>query len=391
MKKCTAVICECNPLHLGHEYIFANAKKDSECVIAVMSGNFVQRAENALFDKYARAEALCRCGADLVVELPFPWSAASAEYFASAGVALAGALGASRLVFGASQKDGLRFMQIAEYLEQSCEPLKCSYRTEVSLGAAQVREDYLTKKFGDSVREFLRCPNDILAIEYCKAILRQKLSLDICAVPRISGAENPLFRSATVLRSAFYESSLSEIRPHIPASAYEVFERSETEHRYAAADRLAELAFWRLRMNLCSAFSTADGTGGVLTRLQSCAQKARNGAEMYALAATKKYTNARFRRAALFYLLDVFPEDISSLPLFTVVLAASKTGCAYLAELRKEASIGIVTKPSDAAKLEEPAQKQYGKLCYADRLYTLCMRDVMPSDYFIKKSPWIER
>ena len=112
----TAIICEMNPLHLGHAYILQEIKKTSDCVIAILSGNFVQRAECALLDKYARAEAVIRAGADLVVELPFPWCSGGAEYFAAAGVALAHRLGADTLAFGVTADRGDLYDRIADVL-----------------------------------------------------------------------------------------------------------------------------------------------------------------------------------------------------------------------------------------------------------------------------------
>ena len=84
MKRISAIICELNPLHEGHKHIFSAAKEKSDVLIAVMSGNFVQRGETAVYDKYKRARSVLSAGADLVLELPFPYSASSAEFFARA-------------------------------------------------------------------------------------------------------------------------------------------------------------------------------------------------------------------------------------------------------------------------------------------------------------------
>ncbi len=389
MIKASAVICECNPLHLGHEYVFTNAKDRADCVVAIMSGNFVQRAENAVFDKYTRAEALCRCGVDLVVELPFPWSSASAEYFASAGVSVADALGVRSLIFGAIQKDISVIKAIAEILRAHSEELHMLNRTEINIGAASVREDYLASLCGEEAREILRSPNDILAVEYCKAILTKKISLEPQSVPRISENENASFRSASALRATLLSDSVETLQPHIPPSAYDVFQREWLNKHAAFPQTLGNLEFQHFRMNQCSLNESAEGAGGVLERLRNAAAYARDSREMFDLAATKKYTNARFRRAALFSLLNVSAQALARMPLFTVVLAANRTGCAYLAQIRKTAKMQIITKPSDIQSLSAEERKQYDKLCEADRLYTLCMQEVQPADFFLKKSPWI--
>ena len=97
MKKICAVICEFNPLHEGHKFILAEAKRRADAVVCIMSGNFVQRGGSAVRDKYERAKDAASAGADLVVELPFPWCSAPAEFFARAGVTIASALGADTL------------------------------------------------------------------------------------------------------------------------------------------------------------------------------------------------------------------------------------------------------------------------------------------------------
>ena len=108
------VVCEYNPFHNGHGYHLSESRLRSgtETVVCVMSGDFVQRGEAAVYSKYARAEAACRCGADVVFELPLPWSLASAETFAHGAVGMLSALGASKLSFGmeAERMEDLEFL-----------------------------------------------------------------------------------------------------------------------------------------------------------------------------------------------------------------------------------------------------------------------------------------
>ena len=108
MNEISAVICETNPCHNGHAALFQRAKTvcgENGVLIAVMSGNFVQRGLPAVWDKYRRAALLIEQGVDLVVELPYPWSAAGGEDFARAGVSIADRLGAAHLVFGSERGD----------------------------------------------------------------------------------------------------------------------------------------------------------------------------------------------------------------------------------------------------------------------------------------------
>lgn len=116
MNKISAIICELNPLHEGHIYLFQRAKENAQCLIAIMSGNFVQRGECAVFDKYTRAASAVNAGADLVLELPFPWCSGSAAFFARAGVHIAESVGCTHLYFGSETGDLHALQLVAETL-----------------------------------------------------------------------------------------------------------------------------------------------------------------------------------------------------------------------------------------------------------------------------------
>jgi len=389
-----AVICECNPFHKGHQYIFAKAKNEAECVIAVMSGNFVQRAEAACFDKYARAKAIISSGADLVIELPFPWSSASAEYFASAGVSLADAMGADILVFGAANSNSSLHQKIAEYLcsdEYARRFAEKSAEDSRSLGSAQLRERCLRERFGETVVDIMRSPNDILAIEYCKENFRMGQRLCLKAAERISETTDPAFRGATALREMLNQESPNAIAPYIPANACEIFKAEYASGRYVRQERWERILFEALRMMGDCSRDTAEGRDGVMARLMQCAEKAVSAKEMFSLAATKKYTNARFRRAALYNVLSVTESALNETPCFTQLLAASKNGCRYLSENRKNISVDLLTKPSAVEKLDECARRQYEMLCNADRLYTLCTEETQPAGAYLKRTPYIDK
>ena len=112
------IICECNPFHRGHQYLIERAKASgADTVVALMSGYFVQRGEPAVASPFLRAEALLRCGADLVLELPFPYAAASAEYFADAGVDILERLGVDELWFGSECGDLRMLRNVSELTE----------------------------------------------------------------------------------------------------------------------------------------------------------------------------------------------------------------------------------------------------------------------------------
>lgn len=387
--KTTAIICEMNPLHLGHAYILREIRKTSDCVIAIMSGNFVQRAECAVLDKYARAEALIQAGADLVVELPFPFCSAGAESFAAAGVRIAHAMGADTLAFGVSEDREDLYERIACVLSEPEFALDFQRESQASpeSGMAQIREKCLQKYFTEDISDVLHSPNDILAIEYVKSIRAAGYGLQIHPMRRLNQADDPLFAGATEVREKL--SRGEDVSIHMPDASFVILARESREERIADPARLREIMFTHLRRR-SDAEAFAEGNGGVLERLKRCADQASGGDEMFALAATKKYTNARLRRAALFDLLCVTEKDVKKTPAYTVLLAASETGCAHLAAIKKSLPIPLITKPSDERGLGEEARRMYAKAKEADRLYTMCQKKVLPADTYLRRTPYIQ-
>ena len=387
--KTTAIICEMNPLHLGHAYILREIRKTADCVIAVMSGNFVQRAECAVLDKYARAEALIRAGADLVVELPFPFCSAGAESFAAAGTRIAHALGADTLAFGVSEDRGDLYERIAGVLSDPEFSLDFQRESQASpeSGMAQIREKCLQKYFTEDISDVLRSPNDILAIEYVKSIRAAGCGLTLHPIRRLNREDDPRFAGATEVREKLFRGE--DVSAHMPEASFAILARESGDERLADPARLRDILFTHLRRR-GDADAFAEGNGGVLERLKRCADQASGGEEMFSLAATKKYTNARLRRAALFDLLCITEKDVKQMPSYTVLLAASQAGCAHLAAIKKALPIPLITKPSDERGLGEEARRMYGKAKEADRLYTMCQRKVLPADTYLRRTPYIQ-
>jgi len=385
--KTIGVVAEYNPFHYGHAHIFSRAREQSDLVIAVMSGNFVQRGDAAVIDKYARAEAILSAGADLVVELPYPWSTSSAEYFASAGVRIASCLGANQLWFGAAETDIHMHLQIADFLLSNDFDTCIKMEQQKSSSVAVIRENLLVEKFGECVQLLLNSPNDILAIEYCKAVNQQGLELCLHPVQRVSGTDYGGFLGAGTIRDML-SAGVSAIEKHMPDSSYTVLLREFQEGRCVLPGALRERLFevFRLMPQKLSNMSAECG-GGVLERLVQAAAATNNGEEMFSAAATKRYTNARLRRAALFATTDIMSQHLCELPAFTVLLGASKSGRDYLSSIKKSMGISLVTKPADGFMLGASAGEQYRRAADADGVYTALMQNVQSRDFYLKKKP----
>ena len=356
MSKISAVICELNPAHDGHKYIFGCARKHGDVVVAIMSGNFVQRGENAIYDKYRRAESAINIGADLVLELPFPWSASSAEYFAGAAVSIAKNIGVDNLVFGSECGD-------IDLLKKASEILKEKVFNEVIPGnqrAAEYRQNLLEELCPELPASLLSSANDILGIEYIK----NSEHIQCIPIKRIS------CESATSIRNLI-NNDINNYPYAVPSS------------------KLFDLEFNKFRMENHFDFNTAESNGGILERLYKISGAAVNGTDMFEKARTKQYTNARLRRCALFYLTEVMLSDLKSKPLFTQVLGFNTRGRKLLADLRKSSGISLLTKASATEGFEEGILKQIKLSQYADSIYTLLSDEYIERDSFLKKAPVI--
>ena len=340
MEKISAIICEFNPLHEGHRYVIGEAKKYGP-VVCVMSGNFVQRGECAVADKYVRAKDAIEAGADLVVELPFPWCAAPAEFFARAGVTVAASLGATDLVFGSESGDLEIIRKAAALYDDESFRDRVFIRHSDSVGYAEARYA-VAQDMAPDAAEVFNSSNDSLAAEY----IRQSggLGFEFHALRRLEGY-----------------------------SAEKIREESGFTHRLFDIER----ELFCLGRNHKDSF---DSASGVINRLERCAAASSSGYDMLRRAKTKKYTDARLRRAALFAVTGVTKEDLASEPDFTVLLAANGKGREILNGAR---GIEIVTKPADAVSY------RYAHEALADRLYTLCIPTGAAADDFLKKSPHI--
>lgn len=365
-----AVICELNPMHLGHKHVFDEAKSTSDgdsINIAVMSGNFTQRSTPAIFDKYTRAEAAVKCGADIVVELPFPWCSSGVEDFALGGVTVAAGLGAERLVFGSEQGDAELLLRGADVKSSPyfAEAIKCAESEKRELGSAVIFDSVMSK-FG--ITNPLGA-NDKLGIEYIRFGREAGIS-EFRPIKRLSD-----LKSATELRQTIFSSDIDSCKPFMPEIAAEIFENSTPTDE----GKFDELLFNHARLY------SGNNKSDVLAYTAKVARDVISPTEFIKNLPTKKYTAARLRRELLFDILGVNYELTH--PLYTVLLAMNQKGREYLSDNKKKLNFAIITKPSDTSGLSAEALKQYEVLQKADELYALCSGKT--ASEYIKKHPHV--
>lgn len=381
--KTVGVICEYNPFHLGHvRHLCAirEAFGEDAAIVAVMSGNYVQRGDVAITDKYTRARCAVENGVSLVLELPFPYSCASAEYFARAGVSLVTAAGADVLSFGSECGD-IGLLQSAASHLKNCVP------ADPALPFAVSRAGIYAEKYGAEEAALLGLPNNILALEYCKALTDLKSPAQPHTVRRFTTDTD--VSGATAIREALKAEDFSSAAKFLPEISIETYQSQLSEGQVPAEfDRLSAPILCRLRDEKESGSAYAECGGGVYERLCRYAGRATSLSALLSLAATKKYTNARLRRALLYSFFRVTADALSSPPAYTQVLAMDTRGQTILKHIRAKAEISVLTKPADHKKLSPEGQRQAACARYADSVYTLSLPCPTDGEIFMRSSPY---
>lgn len=353
--KNVGIVCEYNPFHSGHckQLCHVSAFGASICL---MSGNYVQRGEPAIIDKYTRARAAVECGANLVLELPLIYSVASAEGFADGAVEIFSRLGCvDALCFGSESGNLEGLMQIAGRLlaPEFSELLK----KELDKGVSFPRARQLA--LGDVC---LEQPNDILGVEYCKAILKRGNAIEAMTLRREgdyhtgSECENP---------SASYLRTQEDWSAYLPQAAWELFEHAP-RHTPAAGER-AWLA--RLRAMTEAEFEALPyGSEGLWRKLMQACRKEKTLEDILAATKSKRYPRTRLMRMLLCAYLGLTEQRMQEPVPYVRVLATDAVGQTLLRKMRKTASIelihaGEVAPRCDYAETERRAEDLYGLFC----------------------------
>lgn len=348
----SAIICEFDPLHLGHRLLLDRARASGGAVCCVMSGHFLQRGAPAMADKWARARCALLSGADLVVELPLPFSCAGAERFAAGGAALAGALGAGKLFFGSEVPDAGKLVRIAQTLLSDDFPAALACVPDDSLPFAARRQKAAAALLGREDAAALSQPNAILGIEYIKAILSQGLSIQPVPVERAGAghgealpAEPGALLSASQLRGM--ASRGEDLAGLVPAQTLEVLERERRAGRFPAELwRLERAVLAHLRGMEPEDFAALpDLSEGLENRLYKASRQAGSLEELYGLVKSKRYSHARVRRLAMAAFLGI-REPLPALPPYIRPLAMNQRGAGVL----KGAALPVAVR---AAELRE--------------------------------------
>ena len=332
--KTVGIICEYNPLHLGHrkQMRMIRALRGADtAVVCLMSGNFVQRGAPAIFDKTLRAKAAIAAGADLVLELPIRAALSSAEGFADGGVAILGDF-CDELCFGAEDADAAALMDTARaLLNPEFSPI-LREELEKGLSFPAARQQALTRMGLDGA--LVASPNNILAVEYCKAMESRGTRMRPLPITREGSYhdqrpddENP---SATALRRLL--TGEGDWRPYVPEEVRPVFENAAI-HTLEAGER-AILA--KLRTMSDGEFEALPyGSEGLWRKFMHACRSKATLEEIIDATKSKRYTRTRLDRMLMCAFLGLTAEDLATPDPYTRVLAFNDRGRAVLKEAKK--------------------------------------------------------
>ena len=362
--KIIGVICEYNPLHLGHkkQLDLIRQRFGQDCgIVCLMSGNFVQRGMPAVFDKSLRAEAALYSGADLVLELPVTYALSSAEGFAEGGVAILGDF-CHGLCFGAETENGEQLLETAKVLlsDEFRIPLRQELESGKSFPAA--RQAALEKLGLDG--QVLTSPNNILAVEYCKAILARKSSMKPLPILREGSyhdespdPENP---SATAVRKLIGENG--EWHCYVPAEAAKLFENAPVHTLRAGETSI----LGRLRTMRDDEFEALPyGSEGLWRKFMAACRREATVEEIQLAVKSKRYTRTRLDRMLMCAFLGISREMLEQPAPYARVLAMNERGRGILKQAKKTGQfLNAGEKTEDSYwLLEQRCGDLYGLFC----------------------------
>ena len=376
------MIVEYNPLHSGHLRLLEETRRllgPDTAIVCAMSGNFVQRGDFALIRKHQRARAAVESGADLVLELPLPWAVASAETFADGGVQVLAAAGVvTDLVFGSECGETAPLLELARCLLSPEYAGALRRRLESGKSYAACRQAAVSALLGPEQAALLESANNILGVEYCKALLRRRLSLRPLTVrregsPHDGALEPGAHPSASALRALLRAGETEQALSLLPAAMGRVYQEEAAAGRAPVWGEMCQrVVLARLRTMTESDFAALDqGREGLCRRLYHASRTAASVEELLSAAKTRRYAYARLRRMVLWAYLGLTPADVPEKVPYLRPLAANDTGCRLLSAMRKQSAAPVLTKPADVRTLGPEARRLLSLEARATDLYTL--------------------
>ena len=360
MGKVLGIISEYNPFHNGHLYHLIKSKKitNAEYTIAVIGGNFTQRGNASLIDKWSKTEMALLNGIDLVIELPLLYSISSAENFAEGAIKILDSLQiVDAISFGTETSDINTLNKFADILYNEPKEYKALLSHELSKGMSypKARENALMLYLND-IRRFapiLSSPNNILGIEYLKAIKKYKSNIIPISIQRIKTGYNDInfsgnIASATAIRNLVLKHEYNDLNRILPISSYSILkENIQKGHIVRDISNFDKIVLYKLRnMSTEELLNLPDVSEGLEYSIKKAADSCNTIYELINIVNSKRYTKTRLQRILLYALLNITKKDIQiskrSMP-YIRILGFNEKGKYIVSQLSQNKRLNLIT------------------------------------------------
>ena len=377
----SSVIAEFNPFHNGHAYLLQKAKEESDALICVMSGNFVQRGDTAIFDKRKRTEFALKNGADLVISLPVGWSMSTAENFAFGGISLLkNTQIVDRVVFGSECSDINLLNKTADIISQDGFDHKVKEIMRDGVSYATARQQAV-KVYSDELSHTLSKPNNTLAVEYILAAKKLGFSPAYCSVNRVGVEHNSYdgneeYMSGSALRELIKSGDFKQIEKYVPTN---ILNDLITEN-FSDIERLNYALLFKIRsMSKEELSKIPDVSEGLENRIFDLAKRSKNLFELAENIKTKRYTLARIRRVLMCAAFGITNEFLKKEPPYIHILGCTLKGEELIKEIAKKSKLPLIISAKDALNLEGFAKKTFELEEHTSNLYSMSFSPMLDS------------
>ena len=354
------IIAEYNPFHNGHLYHLLKSKEkvNADCTVAIIGGNFTQRGESSLIDKWTKAEMAIANGVDLVIELPTLYSISSAENFADGAIKILNSLKiVDTLSFGAETEDLNKLNIIANILHNEPKEFKLILEEKLSKGISfpRAREEALIQYLNDSsYSTILSSPNNILGIEYLKALKKHKSKIQPISIKRKDAGHltldyNGEVTSATAIRNLIKNNDTKRAKKFLTPASYTILmDEIKNGHFVQDISLFENIIIYNLRnMTLTEISNLPDVSEGLENLIKKAANSCNTIDEFINIVSSKRYTETRIRRILLYSLLKISKKDMNlskKITPYVRVLGFNEKGKKLVSQISKaNPKVSIIT------------------------------------------------
>lgn len=395
--KTVGIISEYNPFHNGHKYHLQAAKEacGADFAVCIMSGSFVQRGEPAILDKWSRARMAVMNGADLVIELPVVYACQPAEIFALGAVKILNSMGViDYICFGSELGDTDALYELAKLLHNEPDALKQLLKVQLEHGLSYPKavsnalSSYMRSEEQADTDSILRNPNNVLGIEYLKALMTLRSPIEPVAVKRIASGYNDVgitsdIASATAVRNEIWKNGISEkVRLSVPDNSVDIIETNINSNRHPLyLNDFSDIMLYRLRIiEEAELRKYLNVREGIENRLKKYAQTCTSCEELIEAVKTKRYTRTYIQRLLCHLLLDMKKSDIAlfkdvNCPSYIRVLAFNENGTSLMKQIKNFSTYPVISKVADFECSDDRILRMFAYDILSTNIYNLAYRN----------------